>query len=85
MSAAEPLPRECAYPIEPDEHCNRSGAEALKAKIEAYWRERGAIVHCRIEPKGFTAALRAARYDVRSDLLNGWPRMRALPQEHSNG
>jgi hypothetical protein len=50
------------------------GAQRLKAKIEAYWAERGYSVQLRIEPKGFTPQMRAARYDVRSDMQNGFPR-----------
>ena len=78
MSAAEPYEFIDA-PEFGNDHCGKAGAERIKAKIEAYWRERGAMVHCRIEPKGFTAALRAARYDVRSDMIDALPRLRALP------
>lgn len=77
MSALEPLPP----PSFPNELCDKAGAILLKAKIEAYWRERGAIVNVRIEPKGFTAAMRAARYDIRSDLVNALPRMRVVSPE----
>ena len=56
------------------DYTDRAGAEKLKARIEAYWRERGSEVQVTLIPAGFTAALRAARYDVRSELLNGLPR-----------
>ena len=56
------------------DYTDRAGAERLKARIEAYWRERGSEVQIVLVPAGFTAALRAARYDVRSELLNGLPR-----------
>lgn len=67
--------------VRPDAYCaretadytDRAGAERLKARIEAYWRERGSEVQITLVPAGFTAALRAARYDVRSELLNGLP------------
>ena len=55
------------------DYTDRAGAEKLKARIEAYWRERGSEVQIMLVPAGFTAALRAARYDVRSELLNGLP------------
>ena len=54
--------------------CSREGALALKAKIEAYWRERGQQVMIALHNVGFHPAIRAARYDVRSDMVNGMPR-----------
>lgn len=54
--------------------CSRDGAYALKAKIEAYWRERGHTVMVALHNVGFHPAIRAARYDVRSDMVNGMPR-----------
>lgn len=54
--------------------CSRDGAHALKAKIEAYWRERGHTVMVALHNVGFHPAIRAARYDVRSDMVNGMPR-----------
>lgn len=78
MSVAEPM-REPSYPVEPLEWCNRAGAEALRAKIEAYWRERGHAVQTHIERNGFLSTMRTARFDVRSDMRNGYPRLRALP------
>ncbi len=57
---------------EPD-YCSYEGALALKAKIEAYWRERGQPVMIALHNVGFHPAIRAARYDVRSDMVNGLP------------
>lgn len=54
--------------------CSRDGANALKAKIEAYWRERGQNVQVMLHNVGFHPAIRAARFDVRSDMINGMPR-----------
>ncbi len=54
--------------------CSREGALALKAKIEAYWRERGEHVMIALQNVGFHPAIRAARFDVRSDMVNGMPR-----------
>lgn len=57
--------------------CSRDGAHALKQRIELYWRERGCNVHVLLHNVGFHPAIRAARYDVRSDMVNGMPRPRA--------
>ncbi len=51
-----------------------SGASALKARIEAYWRGRGFEVQVMLVDGPFSAALRATRVDVRSELVNGLPR-----------
>jgi len=61
---------------DPADYCSREGAIALKAKIEAYWRERGLDVMIALHNVGFHPAIRAARYDVRSDMVNGMPRVR---------
>ncbi len=62
--------------LEPGESdfCTRDGALALKAKIEAYWRDRGMDVMITMQNVGFHPAIRAARFDVRSDMVNGMPR-----------
>ena len=60
--------------LEPADYCSREGAMALKARIEAYWRERGQDVMIALHNVGFHPAIRAARFDVRSDMLNGMPR-----------
>lgn len=62
------------------DYTSRAGAEALKQKIEAYWRERGMGVMLSLHNVGFHPAIRAARYDVRSDMVNGMPRTSAQPQ-----
>jgi hypothetical protein len=54
--------------------CSRDGAHLLKAKIEAYWAERGQKVQIMLHNVGFHPAIRAARFDVRSDMINGMPR-----------
>jgi hypothetical protein len=61
---------------EPADYCSREGAQALKDKIEAYWRERGQNVMIALHNVGFHPAIRAARFDVRSDMVNGMPRVR---------
>lgn len=60
--------------------CTREGALDLKERIETYWRERGFTVQARTIDAGFAPAMRSARTDVRSDMVNGFPRA-ALPQE----
>jgi hypothetical protein len=51
-----------------------AGAAALKSKIETYWRERGYEVQVLLVDGPFSAALRATRVDVRSEMVNGLPR-----------
>lgn len=64
---------------EPADYCSRDGAHALKEKIEAYWRERGQHVLIALHNVGFHPAIRAARFDVRSDMINGMPRATKRP------
>lgn len=59
--------------IDPDETCNRDGAEKLRQLIEDYWVRRGFMVQCYLSEAPFHAAIRSHRYDVRSDMLNGFP------------
>ena len=56
------------------DYCTQDGAQSLKAKIEAYWAERGQHVLVSLQNVGFHPAIRAARFDVRSDMVNGKPR-----------
>lgn len=65
------------------DYCSRDGALALKAMIEAYWRERGQDVMIALHNVGFHPAIRAARYDVRSDMVNGMPRAAVNAQRPS--
>ena len=65
------------------EYTDRAGAEILKARIEAYWRERGHEIQVTLVQAAFTAAVRAARYDVRSEFTNGLPRaMKPKPRRN---
>lgn len=59
---------------DPTNTFSKAGAERLKERIEAYWRARGREVFVRITPSGFHRAIRSARYDLRSDLIDGLPR-----------
>jgi hypothetical protein len=56
--------------------CNVDGARRLKMRIEEYWRERGYNVDVMLIEAGFVAAMRSARTDVRSDMVNGFPTKR---------
>ncbi|MDZ4760208.1 MAG: phosphoglycolate phosphatase [Alphaproteobacteria bacterium] len=53
--------------------CNTDGARKLKAKIEEYWSERGFDVNINLVEAGFVPAMRSARTDVRSNMVNGMP------------
>ncbi len=57
-----------------DDYTDRPGASALKARIEAYWRERGFDIQVMLVEGAFSQSLRCCRMDVRSDLVNGLPR-----------
>lgn len=59
--------------VDAEEYCHRNGAIALKEKIEAYWAARGYAVEITIRDAGFHPAVRAARYDLRSNLKDGYP------------
>ena len=63
--------------------CNEEGAKRLKNKIEQYWSERGFDVNVDLVDACFIAAMRSARTDIRSNMLNGMPRRR-LNAEESN-
>ena len=53
--------------------CNAAGAAALKATIEAYWRERGAVVCVKLHQAPHTNIMRSGRLDLRSDMIGGRP------------
>ena len=57
--------------------CNVEGARRLKQRIEEYWRERGYAVDIKLIEAGFVPAMRSARMDVRSDMVNGLPARKA--------
>ncbi len=63
--------------------CNVDGARRLKQRIEEYWRERGFTVDVKLIEAGFVAAMRSARTDVRSDMVNGFPTRRESANERS--
>ena len=61
--------------------CNEDGAKRLKLKIEQYWSERGYDVNVDLVDACFIAAMRSARTDVRSNMVNGMPRRRLVAEE----
>ncbi len=60
--------------------CTKKGASDLKERIEDYWRGQGYEVDVKLVDAGFQAAMRSARTDVRSDMVNGLP-IRRLKEE----
>lgn len=57
-----------------NDYCTTEGARRLKQRIEEYWRERGFDVNIDLIDAGFMPAMRSARTDVRSNMVNGLPR-----------
>lgn len=60
--------------------CDTDGAERLREKIREYWAERGYDVDVDLIDAGFVAAMRSARTDVRSNMVNGMPRRRRIDE-----
>ena len=56
--------------------CNAEGAKRLREKIREYWDERGYEVDVDLVDAGFVPAMRSARTDLRSNMVNGMPRRR---------
>lgn len=71
-----PILQQSLHAEDQAEFTDRAGASELKARIEAYWRERGYNIQVMLVEGSFTPALRASRVDVRSDLINGLPRVK---------
>ena len=46
-------------------------AETLAKKIQSYWEQRGCAVTVVTERMAYDPHLRAVRYEIRSDLVNG--------------
>lgn len=67
--------------MSPSDWCTEDGAKRLKLKIEAFWRERGYDVDVALVEAGFLPAMRSARTDVRSDMVNGLPRRQSAETE----
>lgn len=63
-----------------NDYCNADGARRLKERIEHYWAERGYQVNIDLVDAGFVPAMRSARTDVRSNMVNGVPQRRAADE-----
>ncbi len=61
--------------------CDEDGAKRIREKIAAYWADRGYEVDVDLIDAGFVPAMRSARTDVRSDMVNGMPRHRAINED----
>ena len=55
------------------EHCDAEGSKKLAQRIKDYWGSRGRIVEVWTKEEAFTQAMRSGRFDVRSDMVNGYP------------
>jgi len=54
-------------------YLSKKGARTLAQKIQDYWVMRGYRVEVRLYPDPNIPAINA-RYDVRSNLVDGWPK-----------
>jgi len=64
-----------------NDHCTQEGARRLKQRIEQYWQERGYDVSIDMVEAGFMPAMRSARTDLRSNMVNGLPQKAANSNE----
>ena len=65
-----------------NDHCTQEGARRLKQRIEQYWTERGYDVSVDLVEAGFMPAMRSARTDIRSNMVNGLPQKAANSNEN---
>jgi hypothetical protein len=59
------------------EYCDQSGAQSLGRKVAEYWadpRNGGYRVRWRVEQQEFLPVTRMARWDLRTDMINGLPK-----------
>lgn len=58
----------------PRDLCDKKGAEWIRDRIDEYWNERGYLSpQFELRQQEFHPAVRSSRYDVRSDIKNGFP------------
>ena len=55
------------------ERCNKEEALTLAVRVREYWAALGYEVDVFVKEARFNPSMRSARWDVRSDLVNGWP------------
>lgn len=59
---------------EPDELSTPEGARELAGRLTSYWERKGATPpQIVLETSGFHEKMRAARVEIRSDMVDGWP------------
>ncbi|MEE2567287.1 phosphoglycolate phosphatase [Hyphobacterium marinum] len=68
-----------------NDFCTPEGARRLKQRIEAYWAERGYDVNVDLVDAGFMPAMRSARTDVRSNMVNGMPPRNVAANDRAPG
>ncbi len=56
------------------DYCDGEGARKIAARIRDYWYQRGYVVDVSLVDAPFVPAMRTARVDVRSNMVNGLPR-----------
>ena len=59
------------------DYCDEAGAKRLKIQIENYWLAQGKRVNVELVYRPFMSKMRSTRMDIRSDMLNGMPNLRA--------
>lgn len=59
--------------IEVDYLATVDGAEFLVKVIKKYWERRGLSPNVWVERIGFGSSKEGVAYQVRSDMVNGWP------------
>jgi len=52
-------------------------ARALLERIQTYWANRGYKVEGMVESAGYSPRLRSTVYEVKTDLVNGFPYRKA--------
>lgn len=59
---------------DPRDRCSKEGAQKTAQEISDYWLKRAGVAPLmRVVDGPFSATLRIARHDVRSDMRNGLP------------
>lgn len=54
--------------------CTEEGARRLKQRIVDYWKGEGYHVQVELVSASFVATMRSRRTDLRSNMVNGFPR-----------
>jgi hypothetical protein len=54
--------------------CTKKGAQIIEAQLKSYWKERGYQIKTKVVPTRHSKHHSAFNYDVRSDMINGFPK-----------